>query len=66
MSAFGVTVSQWSPRGGEGGGRRRYSGVSDAIRLPGDKRRHTELRSLYLQLFKSLHVPPLYILNLVL
>lgn len=40
MSAFGVTVSQWSPRGGEGGGRRRYSGVSDAIRLPEDKRRH--------------------------
>lgn len=52
-------------------GRRGVSGaavrVSDAILLPEDKRRHAcELKPLYLQLFKPLHVPPFYILNLVL
>lgn len=46
------------------GGRRTVSEAT--LLLRGQEKACSELKPLYLQLFEPLHVPPFYILNLVL
>lgn len=56
----GVQRYEW----GCGGGRRTVSEAT--LLLRGQEKACSELKPLYLQLFEPLHVPPFYILNLVL